>query len=198
MNIRNIKKSAVAGVASGALLLTACADQGTETGDEAASATAETTSAADGEAVTLTNGVVRAKGTDVEMTAIFGTLTNALDEDVQIVGIDTGLEAGSYEIHEVVDGVMQEKEEPLTIPAGQDHVLEPGGDHFMIMGHVGEILAGDVVPVTIELADGDVIELGEVPVRTMNAGDEDYGEDGTLQGHSGGMGSAEDGAEEND
>lgn len=196
MNIRNIKKSAVAGVAAFALVLTACADQEDEAVDGAAGDAAETTSAEEGEVVALTNGVVRAKGTDVEMTAIFGTLTNASDEDVQIVGIDTDLEDGSHEIHEVVDGVMQEKEEPLTIPAGQDHVLEPGGDHFMIMDHAADIPAGDVVSVTIELADGDVIELGEVPVRTMNAGDEDYGEDGALQGHTGHMDSAEDGADE--
>lgn len=197
MNIRNIKKSVVAGVAASALALTACADQEPETVDEAARDAATTTSAADGEAVALTNGVVRAKGTDVEMTAIFGTLTNASDEDVQIVGLDTGLEADSHEIHEVVDGVMQEKEEPLTIPAGQDHVLEPGGDHFMIMGHAGEIPAGDVVPVTVELADGAVVDLGDVPVRTMNAGDEDYGEDGTLQSHTGHMDSTEGDAAEN-
>lgn len=196
MKISNIKKTAVAGVAAFALVLTACAEQEAETGGETATDAAETTAAVEGETVTLSNGVVRAKGADVEMTAIFGTLTNPSDEDVQIVGIDTDLAADSHEIHEVVDGVMQEKPEPLTIAAGQDHVLEPGGDHFMIMGHAEDIPAGDVVSVTIELADGETIELGEVPVRTMNAGDEDYGEDGTLQGHTSDADSQDGGAEE--
>ncbi|HZK32214.1 MAG TPA: copper chaperone PCu(A)C [Corynebacterium sp.] len=200
MTMTTIKKTAVAGTAALALLLSACADEGstvdeTTTGTETtatdATAADSTAGATAEEAVVLEEGVVRAKDTEVSMTAIFGTLHNTSDEELHVVGVNTNLAEGRYEIHEVVDGIMQEKEGGLVLPAGVEHVMEPGGDHFMIMDHEGEIPAGDIVEVTIELADGTFIELGEIPVRTMNAGDEDYGADGTLEGHGGGMDSME-------
>ncbi|WIM73552.1 copper chaperone PCu(A)C [Corynebacterium suedekumii] len=90
---------------------------------------------------------------------------------------------GTYEIHEVVDGVMQEKEGGITIPAGGSHEMTPGNDHMMILDHPAEIPAGDVVDLTIELGNGGTLEVEDVAVRTMNPGDEDYGEDGELSGH---------------
>lgn len=132
--------------------------------------------------VTFTDGVVRAKGTDKEMTGIFGTFHNGTDEDVTVTGFTADVE-GTYEIHEVVDGVMQEKEGGITIPAGGSHEMAPGGDHLMILDHPAEIPAGDVVDLTIELGNGETLEVEDVAVRTMNPGDEDYGEDGELSGH---------------
>lgn len=146
---------------------------------EAAGDTAATT---DDTAVLLQEGVVRAKGTDNEMTAVFGTLVNTTDEEVDVSGFTADLDADSFELHEVVNGVMQEKQDGFTIPAGGEHELAAGGDHFMIMGYPDEIPAGDTVALTLILADGEEIDLGFVPVRTMAAGDENYGEDGQLQG----------------
>lgn len=132
--------------------------------------------------VTFTDGVVRAKGTDKEMTGIFGTFHNGTGEDVTITGFTSDV-PGTYEIHEVVDGVMQEKEGGITIPAGGTHEMAPGGDHLMILDHPDEIPAGEVVDLTVELANGDTLEVEDVAVRTMNPGDEDYGGDGELTGH---------------
>ena len=135
--------------------------------------------------ISLDEGVVRAKGTDNMMTAVFGDLVNHTDEEINVVGFDTDLETGSFELHEVVDGVMQEKEDGFTLAAGEAYVLEPGGDHLMIMGYPDPIEAGDTVAVTLLLEDGSEVELGDIQVRTMGAGDEDYGEDGELQGITG-------------
>lgn len=114
------------------------------------------------------------------MTSVFGTLHNETDEDIQIVGVDADVEAGSYEMHEVVDGVMQEKEGGITVAAGEAHELAPGGDHFMFMELSEPIEAGDVVTITLELGDGSEVTLEGVPVRAMAAGDEDYGDLGGM------------------
>lgn len=186
MNVR--KTSFVAALASSALLLGACASDGADTTEEGAAADAAATTAAEttaaDEVITLEEGFVREKAADSMMTGVFGTLSNHTDEDLELVGFDTDLSAGRNEIHEVVDGVMQEKTDPMVIPANGTYELVPGGDHLMIMGVEEEIPAGDVVTVTLEFADGSTADIPEVPVRTVLAGEENYGTDGDLQGHS--------------
>ena len=135
--------------------------------------------------VTLEDGVVKAKAADEPMTAIFGELTNASDKDIVIESFTTSLGEARYEIHEVVNGAMREREEELRIPAGESHELKPGGDHLMIMEYDGEIAAGDEITVTLKLADGSEIELAPVPVRTIGAGDEEYGDLESHGGHAG-------------
>lgn len=177
-----------------ALALAACTppneNPSTEPAGDAA-VTTEATEATDtieaveaGEAgapVSLEDGVVRAKGTDNDMTSIFGTLVNNTEEEVQVTGFITDLEAESSEIHEVVDGVMQEKPGGFTIDAGGRHELTAGGDHLMVMGYPEEIPAGDIITMTLLLDDGSEVALEPVPVRTIGAGEENYGEDGELQ-----------------
>ena len=190
-----IKNSAVGSIVFvGALALTACSPANE---NDSPGATAETTTAtvasatttataddADA-ALTLTDGFVRATVEGTPMTAIFGTLTNTTDEEITLTGFDTSVEAAAYEIHEVVDGVMRAKEGGLTIAAGDTHELAPGQDHMMLMGLEAPVEAGDTVDITLILGDGTEIELDPVPVRTIAAGDESYGEDGELTGHTG-------------
>lgn len=181
-------------LAVSALALAGCtADNGdadsTSTATETtATSTTTTTSAADAaEGVTFTEGVVRAKEADKEMTGIFGTFTNNTDEEVNVVGFDAGFEGASFELHEVIDGVMQMKPGGFVIPAGETYELAPGGDHMMIMDYLEEIPAGDVVDITVELSDGTTIDVEDLPVRTMNPGDENYNQDGGLMGHESGV-----------
>lgn len=170
-----------------ALALASCGDAA----EEDTSATTATTSATaeagndteveqDAEVLTFSDGVVRASAADNPMTAIFGELRNNSGEEVTITGFTADVAADAYEIHETVDGVMQEKTGGITLAGGEAHELEPGADHFMMMGLADPVAAGDVVSLTLELADGATVELGEVPVRTIAAGDEDYGD---LDGH---------------
>lgn len=156
----------------------------TETTTEEADATETVAAATASEEIRLENGVVRAKGTDKGMTGIFGTVVNDTDEDIEIVEVYTNLDAGLYEIHETVDGTMREMEEPFLVEANSTRELVPGGDHFMIMEYEPEIPAGDLVQLTVVLADGTELDFGEILVEEMNPGDEDYGEDGGLVGHS--------------
>lgn len=170
--------------AAAALALAGCADTGdtTDETDTTQETAAETTVAETGEEVTLADGVIRATVEDNPMTSVFGELQNHSSEEITIVGLTADVEAGSYEIHEVVDGVMQEKENGISIPAGATHVMEPGGDHFMLMDLAEPVEAGDAVTITVEFADGATATLADVPVRTMGAGDEDYGD---LEHHTG-------------
>lgn len=146
---------------------------------EAPSATTTVAAAAAG--LSFTEGVVRAMGKDADMTAIFGLLHNESDKDITVVGFTSSIRASMNQIHEVTDGVMQEKTDGLTIPAGGTAQLAPGADHFMLMGVSEPVMAGDTVELTVILSDGTAVELGEVPVRSMGAGAEGYSD---LEGGS--------------
>lgn len=173
-----------------ALSLTACANEDTATETTGATETATTAGAADTTDADFQflDAAVRAKAAadapdGSDMTAIFGTLQNTTDKDVELVGFTTSLGDATYEIHEVVNGVMQQKEGGITIPAGGSVEFKPGGEHLMVLDYAPEIPAGDTVAVTLEFADGSTAEVTDVAVRTMLPGDESYGEDGELQGH---------------
>ncbi|KQB86509.1 copper chaperone PCu(A)C [Corynebacterium lowii] len=176
-----------AGIVTLALGLTLAACSNDE-GDSGASSAAATTSAEASKAsLRLDDAVVRAKGEDNDMTSIFGTLVNDTDEDVTVESFTTSLGEAQYQLHEVVDGVMREKSGGYTIPAHGSHELKPGGDHMMVMGYANPVAAGDEITVTLELSDGSSVELDPIPVRTIGAGDENYGDldqgDQGEQGH---------------
>ena len=181
-------------VAASALALAGCSNseqdstQNDSAPETAANASAESdddiTDDAD-DALEFEDAVVRAMAEDADMTAIFGTLVNESNEDIEIVAFSSSVDAGINEIHETVDGQMREMEEPLIIPAGESVALEPGGAHFMIMNVKEPVMAGDEVTVTVELADGSTEEFDDIPVRTISAGDENYGDLGHDHGDHG-------------
>ena len=184
-------------VAASALVLAGCSnsEQDSTQGDSASQSAVNTSVEADsddsdageiaGEALDLEDAVVRAMAEDADMTAIFGTLVNESDADIEVVAFSSSVEAGMNEIHETVDGQMREMQDPLIIPAGGSVTLEPGGAHFMLMDVKTPVLAGDEVTLTIELADGSTEEFDDVPVRTIGAGDENYGDLGADHGDDG-------------
>lgn len=170
------------------LTLAACANDEADSNakpatseSSAAESTTKATESADSELI-LVDGVVKAKAAGEPMTAIFGELKNTSGEDIVIESFTTSLGEARYEIHEVVNGSMREREEELKISAAKSHKLQPGGDHLMIMEYDGEIAAGDEIVITLKLSDGTEVDLEPVPVRTIGAGDEKYGD---LEGHDG-------------
>lgn len=181
-------------LAVSALALAGCSDNGdadtTTTATTAAETTATTTATTavvgegeNAEWVTFTEGFVKSKPADKDMTGIFGIFTNNSDEDINVVGFTSNLGAPTYELHEVVDGVMQMKPGGFLLPAGQEYELKPGGDHMMIMDYNEAIEAGDTVDIIIEFGDGSTQEIKDLPVRTIASGEESYNSDGSLQGH---------------
>lgn len=191
LNTRSFLRVSVAALAAGSLTLAACSPSEEDSAAAPSSAAtsaekdkgAETSASASSSAesgITFEDAVVRAMEEDSDMTAIFGTLHNNTDEDINVVGFSSSVKAEHYEIHEVVDGVMQEKEGGFDVPAGESIELAPGGFHFMLMGVTEPVMAGETATLTLELADGSTIELGDIPVRTIGAGDEDYGDMGHM------------------
>ncbi|TYL51949.1 copper chaperone PCu(A)C [Nocardioides sp. BGMRC 2183] len=117
------------------------------------------------------------KATDEEMTAAFGTLVNESDEEITVVAATTSA-SDMTELHETVqndDGsmAMQAKEGGFTIPAGGEHVLEPGGDHVMMMDLTEPVEAGTVVTITFTLDDESTVAV-ESTVKPFTGADENY------------------------
>ena len=111
-----------------------------------------------------------------DMTACFGTLKNTSDQDISVKSFAVpSLEGASTELHEVVDGVMQEKPGGFTVAPGETYELVPGGDHLMIMNYDEAIPAGETLEVEIT-TDADTILSIEIPVREQPSGEENYGD----------------------
>ncbi|EFK55120.1 hypothetical protein HMPREF0291_10378 [Corynebacterium genitalium ATCC 33030] len=187
---------------AGALGLAGCGDN-TETAgtsettseatpDAASGAPSDVASEASSEAtIELVDGYCRAKpaadddaamesATDLDkkhsdMTACFGTLKNTSDQDISVKSFAVpSLEGASTELHEVVDGVMQEKPGGFTVAPGETYELVPGGDHLMIMNYDEAIPAGETLEVEIT-TDADTTLSIEIPVREQPSGEENYG-----------------------
>ena len=177
-----------------ALGLAACSDGDSEDAAQSTASSASTdssTGSAEGTgeeaeqgAVTLENGYVGAKDSDTAMTAVFGSLTNHTDTDIHLTKV-AGSMPGIYQYHEVVDGVMREMEDGMTIPANGTVEMAPGGHHIMVMDNHEDIAAGDVLTLTLTAEDGSTYELADIPVRVQQSGHEDY--DGTGMGDMDGM-----------
>jgi len=174
---------AVAGLTVASLALAGCSPQNqndsTESKADATTSAAEKSSSAAAEDLTFEDAVVRANE-DKDMTAIFGTLVNHSDKDITITGFSTSLNAKVNQMHETVDGKMQEMSSPLVVKAGESHELAPGGDHFMLMDMENLIAPGESLDLKVELEGGEELDLGEIQTRSMPAGDEDYGD---MEGH---------------
>lgn len=191
MNTRRFATSGIAAVAAVSLLLAGCSNSekdseklvetATHVKQTAAATHAEETTATSTESAETVGELqasdfwVRAKGADKSMTAIFGSLANTGDTPVTVTSFTTSLGGNyTYEIHEVVDGTMREKEGGLQIPVGGVVELVPGQDHLMVMGIDQAVEAGSTVTVTLNLSDGSQVQINNVPVRTVAAGDEEY------------------------
>lgn len=145
--------------------LTACGSDSSDSSDDAQAGT---------DTVTVSDAWVRAS--DGPMTGSFGVISNAGDVDVTVVSAETSA-SDMTELHEVVmiDGEMkmQEKQDGFVVPAGGEHVLEPGADHVMVMNMTDPVLPGDEVQITLTLEDGTSYSYS-AQAREAEVGDEEY------------------------
>lgn len=127
-------------------------------------------------ALVLDDGWVKAAEAPAAMTAMFGMLRNPTDHAVTVTG-GSSAAAMAVELHETVKtdaGTMQMQPKPggFTIPAGGTQVLQPGGDHVMLMGLGSALESGTSTTVTLTTSDGDVVVT--VPVRSFAGAEESY------------------------
>lgn len=111
------------------------------------------------------------------MTAVYGTLTNNSGSDITLVGGMTSV-AGVVEVHEMAmvggEMKMQQIEGGLIIPAGQSIVLEPGGNHLMLMMLTEDITAGEEISVTFDFDGAEDLTVSGVIAKPAEGGDEEY------------------------
>lgn len=138
-------------------------------------------SAASGDGLTVTDPWVRAEAG--EMTAMFGEIVNETGEVMHIASIETDV-AATVEMHEMIMGddgsmIMQEYEGGFTLPDDETFTLDPGGNHFMLIGLQHELKAGEVVTIIVNFDEGDPLVI-EATVKDFEGGNEPYHED---EGH---------------
>ena len=130
-----------------ALVLTACGSSSSSSGSGG---------------ITLKDAWVKSASSG--MTAAFVTIVNDGDADVLVSA--TTKASDMTQLHEMVmkDGamVMQEKKEGIAVPAKGEVVLEPGGNHIMLMKITGPIKAGDTVAFTLTFKSGKTLEMSAV------------------------------------
>ncbi len=114
------------------------------------------------------------------MTAVYGTLTNDSSQDVVLVGGATDI-AGVVEVHEMsmIGGemMMQEIDGGLVIPAGKSIVLEPGGNHLMLMMLTDDLEAGEEISVTFDFDGAEDLTIDGIVAKPAEGGDEEYHSD---------------------
>lgn len=124
-------------------------------GSTGSSSSASTTASTSTSGVTASDAWVKTAPSG--MTAAFVTLTNSTGTGEVVVSASSPASA-VVQLHETVAQggrmVMQENKDGITVPAGGTVVLEPGGDHLMLMDVATPIKAGDVVPFTLTFASG--------------------------------------------
>ncbi|MGW6006252.1 copper chaperone PCu(A)C [Oerskovia enterophila] len=185
------RRTALLGAAVTTLALLAVA--GCSATSAGTSSGAATPSTASGSASTAADHLTATdpwiKAADSGMTAAFAVLHNDGDQDVTVVGATSDL--SPVQIHEMATDdsggmVMREKEGGLTIPAGGEHALEPGGDHLMLMELSSPVEPGAEYDVTLELSDGSTLVV-TAPARTFAGAKEDYdeGHEGHDMSHDG-------------
>ena len=99
--------------------------------------------------------------------AAFMKLINYSDQDITLMGVSSDV-AKRVELHAHTDngeGVMQmsEIEGGITIPAGEMHMMNRGGDHVMMMGLTQSLVDGETISVTFEFENGAEMVV-EIPV----------------------------------
>jgi hypothetical protein len=100
---------------------------------------------------------------DPTMTAVFMAITNGTDADVTLLSATSpGIEM--VQVHEMVEGddghmMMQEAPDGVTIRAGKEQLLMPGGYHVMLMGLADEIAPGDEIELTLTFSDGTTVDV---------------------------------------
>jgi copper(I)-binding protein len=99
--------------------------------------------------------------------AAFMKLINHSDQDITLMGVSSDV-AKRVELHAHIDngeGVMQmsEIEGGITIPAGEMHMMNRGGDHVMMMGLTQSLVDGETFSVTLEFENGAEMVV-EIPV----------------------------------
>ena len=117
--------------------------------------------------VTVTDAWARATPGGVTVGAVYLSVTSDVDDELLGATVDPGV-AATVDLHATetaADGTAtMEQQDALAVPAGGELVLEPIGNHLMLVGLADALTVGESFEVTLEFAvAGD--EVVQVEVR---------------------------------
>jgi len=144
----------LAGLASIALLFTACGDDDDDGGDDNGG------SEPAAQVGDLDIMAPYSRGT-LERGAVFFTVVNNGTEDDALIAAAADI-AGSAEIHETVmndSQAMMQPVEKIDVPAGGEVTLEPGGLHVMLLDLPEPLEVGQTFPVELTFEKAGTVEL---------------------------------------
>lgn len=107
----------------------------------------------------------------VDVSAGYLTIVNATAADDRLIGASSP-RAERVELHEMSmeGGVMRMRAaEALTIPAGGESALAPGGRHLMFFGVSEPFTEGERIPVRLRFARAGEVDVS-LPVQRQAAG----------------------------
>lgn len=122
--------------------------------------------ASDGIMVPDNSAWVRATPPGSSTTAVYLTLMNHTDSDVNLTSASIDM-SDRVELHTVTneDGLMKMQEiTSITIPAGGQAELKPGAEHIMVFNLTEQLKTGTEVDVELTFDNGDTETL-TVPVK---------------------------------
>ncbi len=109
--------------------------------------------------VTVSHAWARATPQGASVGAAYLEITTGSSAGDTLVRVSSPV-AGRVELHANFEdnGIMKMRRlDELALGAGETHVLEPGGDHLMLLDLKAPLAAGDRVPLTLTFAkEGDV------------------------------------------
>lgn len=118
---------------------------------------------------------------DTSVSAAFMVLDNTGSNDVELVGASSDV-AERTELHEMErhegKSMMNKIEGGLELRAGSGQLLQPGGNHVMLMDLTQELAPGDEVKVVLEFSDGSTHEV-VAPVKAFTEEEGHYHAPGT-------------------
>lgn len=118
----------------------------------------------------ITNARMPLPPSGSDVGAVYLTLRNDGTDSKTIVGIESAA-ARNAMLHElmVVQGTARMRPiERLSIPAGGEIVLAPGGLHIMLVGLKDHLRIGQTVPLVLLLGDGQKVGV-TVSVRPIGS-----------------------------
>ncbi len=117
--------------------------------------------------ISVEDGYARSSGMNAKAGAAFMVIRNTGDTGDRLVSAQSDVaarvELHTHKIDENGVAKMMQVEEGFTIPAGEAHMLQRGGDHVMFMGIKKPFEQGAKIPVTLVFEHAGEVRV-EIPV----------------------------------
>ncbi|MCL1114706.1 MULTISPECIES: copper chaperone PCu(A)C [Shewanella] len=120
--------------------------------------------------IVLTDGYVRAMPASVPNTAAYLTLENHTANAVMLVGVNSSV-AKEAQLHTIIEenGMVKMRQvKGFSIPSHGSLVLQPTGDHIMLLSLAAPLAVDDKVPLELIFEDGQKLTI-ELPVLKQAA-----------------------------